>query len=75
MSKVFPTCELSDLVINVDNTLSCSAGWELREVIFPMYELSGSDLALWMSATAAFLTACFACKGLVRTIFNAGSSN
>lgn len=75
MSKFFPTCDPSGLVVNIDNTLTCTTGWELREVMFPMYELAPPDLALVMSATAAFLIACFASRGLVRTIFMAGNSD
>lgn len=73
MEKLIPTCAPENMTI-VDGFVACTS-WEFVQPMFPMVELSPEELALWMSATAAFLGACFASRMLVRTIFQAGNSD
>jgi hypothetical protein len=74
MSMYFATCDLTNLVTNADGTLSCTA-WEMREVLFPMYELSAFDLATVIAATTGFLLVCYGGRTLLRMIYQAANHN
>ena len=69
----FATCPLENLTVNADNTLSCTA-WEFREVMFPLYELSQSELHELMALTAGFLALMFSGKMLLRWLLNVATS-
>lgn len=73
MSKVFLTCDIKNLSI-VDGYPSCSQ-WEYMTPTFPMYELEAPELAALMGATTLFLAICFAGRGLLKKLFQAGSSD
>jgi len=75
MTQFFPVCEFGDIVINVDNTISCTTGWEIREVAFSMSEISPEDMATIMAATLAYFIAAFAFKQLYKWIFAFTSSD
>lgn len=73
MSKMMLTCDPLNLVVDGAGVPSCTA-WEMREVMYPMYELSGEDLALTMAATATFLITCYAGRRVVKFIDLLGTS-
>jgi len=73
MAQMFLTCDPSNLVIDGAGVPSCTA-WDMREVMYPMYELSGEDLALTMAATATFLITCYVGRRLVKFVDMLGTN-
>lgn len=75
MSKFYASCDLAGLTTNPDNTLSCSTGWEIRETMFPLYELTTDELTLIMSGIFAFFAACAMVNRIVKSAASAGGTD
>lgn len=73
MSKVFLVCQLENLSI-VDGYPTCTQ-WEYMQPMFPLFELDSIQLGALMAATTVFLAICFAGRGLLKKLLQAGSSD
>jgi len=71
-AALFPTCLPENMTV-IDGYVHCTA-WEMREMLYPMYELSPEETGAIMAAIAAFLAVCFAGRALVRVLLSAGTS-
>jgi len=73
MSKVFLTCDLTNLTI-VNDVPVCTQ-WEYMTPMFPIFELPQDQLHLIMGATATFLAICYVGRRLLASMNSAANSD